>query len=450
MKHNIVPLLLFISLQFHPTLNSFAATIILPQTGQTSCFDVSGVQIPCSGSGQDGAQLAGVAWPNPRFADNGDQTISDKLTGLIWNKSANAAGAMKTWQQALDYIKTLNSQNYNGHKDWRLPNINELRSLANAQKGDLAAWLNSQGFSGVQGAIYWSSDSDAFYTDSAWYIDMSSGYVYSNIKSGYNNVWPVSGGQSGSLVISKTGQTDCWNASGTLISCIGTGQDGELQTGATWPTTRFISNADQTMTDTLTGLVWTTDADLMKTLNPAFDTDYIAANTWESSNDGAVSWQHALDYIKKLNSERYQGYNDWRLPNRDELASLINRQVAYPAIWLNLLGFANVPADYYWSSTNDVFYTNTAWFVDMGSGYTDSSYKTDNHYVWPVRGTSSGIALAKPGDCDNSGTVTIAEVQYAINMFLGLKSAEACVDQDGSGGVSIAEVQKVINGFLGL
>jgi hypothetical protein len=56
----------------------------------------------------------------------------------------------------------------------------------------------------------------------------------------------------------------------------------------------------------------------------------------------------------------------------------------------------------------------------------------------------------KPGDCDNSGTVTIAEVQSAINMFLGLKTVEACVNQDGVGGVSIAEVQKTINSFLGL
>jgi hypothetical protein len=59
-------------------------------------------------------------------------------------------------------------------------------------------------------------------------------------------------------------------------------------------------------------------------------------------------------------------------------------------------------------------------------------------------------ASSKPGDCDNSGTVTIAEVQSAINMFLGLKTVEVCVDQDSSGGVSIAEVQKVINSFLGL
>ena len=56
--------------------------------------------------------------------------------------------------------------------------------------------------------------------------------------------------------------------------------------------------------------------------------------------------------------------------------------------------------------------------------------------------------VMKPGDCDSSGTVTIDEVQSAINMFLGLKSVEACVDLNGSGTVAIAEVQKVINGFL--
>ncbi len=63
---------------------------------------------------------------------------------------------------------------------------------------------------------------------------------------------------------------------------------------------------------------------------------------------------------------------------------------------------------------------------------------------------SSSAKPAKPGDCDNDNIVTIAEVQSSINMFLGLKLVEACVDQDNSNSVSIAEVQKVINSFLGL
>jgi photosystem II stability/assembly factor-like uncharacterized protein len=67
-----------------------------------------------------------------------------------------------------------------------------------------------------------------------------------------------------------------------------------------------------------------------------------------------------------------------------------------------------------------------------------------------VNGTLSVTNGSKPGDCNGDGTVTIAEVQSAINMFLGLKPVQACVDQDNSGVVTISEVQKVINAFLGL
>ena len=55
-----------------------------------------------------------------------------------------------------------------------------------------------------------------------------------------------------------------------------------------------------------------------------------------------------------------------------------------------------------------------------------------------------------PGDCDGDGSVSIAELQKAINMFLGAVRPECGVDCDGDGAVSIGEVQKVVNGFLGL
>ena len=64
--------------------------------------------------------------------------------------------------------------------------------------------------------------------------------------------------------------------------------------------------------------------------------------------------------------------------------------------------------------------------------------------------TRNIIYVIKPGDCDNSGTVTIAEVQSAINMFLGYKTVQACVDINVDNVVSIAEVQKTIHSFLGL
>ena len=74
---------------------------------------------------------------------------------------------------------------------------------------------------------------------------------------------------------------------------------------------------------------------------------------------------------------------------------------------------------------------------------TAGSVLSNNIYLSP-----GGTSMT--GDCDGNGSVSIAEVQTAINMFLGLKSALSCVDQDNSGAVTISEVQKSINSYLGL
>lgn len=75
-----------------------------------------------------------VAWSSQRFTDNRDGTITDNLTGLIWLKNANAGGAMN-WADALSYCNSLENGNAglsdgSSAGDWRLPNINELLSLA--------------------------------------------------------------------------------------------------------------------------------------------------------------------------------------------------------------------------------------------------------------------------------------------------------------------------------
>ena len=111
---------------------------------------------------------------------------------------------------------------------------------------------------------------------------------------------------------------------------------------------------------------------------------------WEKQGpaaDGSVTWQYALDYVAKLNSENYLGHNDWRLPNFNELGSLVNKAQPDTSAWLNNQGFANAQGgDYYWSSTS---YTNDAakaWAVDMTYGNANYFKKTNPHYVWPVRG----------------------------------------------------------------
>jgi len=120
--------------------------VSLPQTGQTKCYDSAGNEIACAGTGQDGDIRAGVASPVPRFTDNGNGTVTDNLTGLIWLKNANCFDA-QTWPNALNATNTLNSgecglSDGTVAGDWRLPNVNELESLVNAGEADQAAWLN--------------------------------------------------------------------------------------------------------------------------------------------------------------------------------------------------------------------------------------------------------------------------------------------------------------------
>ncbi len=98
------------------------------------------------------------------------------------------------------------------------------------------------------------------------------------------------------------------------------------------------------------------------------------------------------------------------------------------------------------------------WSANSPASYTFSSPGIKTLYAWAkdaagnvsAAKSASITTIAKPGDCDYNSLVTIAEVQSAINMFLGLKAAEACVDIDNLNGASISEVQKTINSFLGL
>jgi hypothetical protein len=171
---------------------AFAGTVNLPKTGQTTCYDTNGNVIPCPGTGQDGAIQAGVVPPSPRFQVNGD-CVTDNLTGLMWAKNANLPNGTRTWYQAVD---DCNNLNLCGYTDWRLPNVNELESLINANEPNSATWLNGQGFTNVQANIYWSSTSYASYPDLAWVVNMWHGSVAYDYKSGHSHyVWPVRSGQ---------------------------------------------------------------------------------------------------------------------------------------------------------------------------------------------------------------------------------------------------------------
>ena len=157
------------------------------KTGQTIFYAV----------GDDGDLEKGVAWPSPRFTDNGDGTVTDNLTGLIWLTNANCF-EKKSWSAALNDCNTLANgtcglTDGSVAGDWRLPNVKELQSLIDY--GSYGPALPSgYPFTSLHFDYYWSSTTYPPISDCAWSMYMMHGGVYSYNKSGTFYVWPVRGG----------------------------------------------------------------------------------------------------------------------------------------------------------------------------------------------------------------------------------------------------------------
>lgn len=181
----------------------------------------------------------------------------------------------------------------------------------------------------------------------------------------------ISAFAQGLIDLPKTGQS---------ISYV-KGDDGDLQIGVDWPTLRFIDNRDETITDSLTGLMWAKNANLI---------------------GRSTTYQEALNYASGMNAGAYQnfGYTDWRMPNIVEIESLINAGESNNAIWLNSQGFTNVPVEswfsnFYWSSSGGGNYTKVIWFYD---GEIIGTLKNYSGFLWPVRSGQFGtIKLPKTG-----------------------------------------------------
>lgn len=169
----------------------------VPQTGQTLCYDSDGNPRDCSGTGEDGEYEKGVVLPNPRFTDNGNGTVTDNLTGLIWLKNANCFGG-KSWDESLSACSSLANgacglTDGSNAGDWRLPNYKELFSLVDPTTYSPALPSNHP-FTEVWNSDYWSSTTYSADTSVAWLVFMNNGYVSYAFKTSYYLVWPVRGG----------------------------------------------------------------------------------------------------------------------------------------------------------------------------------------------------------------------------------------------------------------
>ena len=152
----------------------------MPATGQTTCYDTAGNAIDCTSTvfpGQDALYEQGCPMAD-RFADNGDGTVTDICTGLMWQKES--APGKYTWQQALRYCEGLDLA---GRDDWRLPNVNELQSIV-----DYSRWEPSiDPVFAAEPWGYWSSSTYLPDSRYAWGVGFLIGFVNRDSKSlGYH------------------------------------------------------------------------------------------------------------------------------------------------------------------------------------------------------------------------------------------------------------------------
>jgi hypothetical protein len=183
MKKRLMPALAILTGMFLLSASIVsAAPSPVAKTGQTTSYV----------TGDDGYLQKGVASPSPRFKDNGDETITDNLTGLMWAKDANMADGTKTWSEAIAYANTLSLGTSCGtpQTDWRLPNRNELNSLIDYSNSS-PALPSGHPFLNVQSSYYWSSTTSASNNSYAWLVNMGYGYVGNIYKTSYYSVWPV-------------------------------------------------------------------------------------------------------------------------------------------------------------------------------------------------------------------------------------------------------------------
>ena len=219
-----------------------------------------------------------------------------------------------------DVCGALNTSNFGGHNDWGLPTEQELQTIVDYAIPYPGPTIRTAFFPNTMASGYWSSPQVASFPSYAWYVNFYMGFVNRNDKSSVGYVRCVRGRQFA----------------------------------------QGFTNANGTVTDNNTGLVW------------------------QQGEPGAKTWGAALSYCEGLN---LGGHDDWRLPNAKELRSLVDSSRYNPSI--NPF-FTNAVVDSYWSSTTFIDYAQHALGVFFYDGILADYTKENSLYVRCVRGGSLG------------------------------------------------------------
>ena len=336
-------------------------------TGQLACYDDHDELVTCPAEGEsfygqdsqhDGHQSS--------YTDNGDGTVTDNVTGLMWQQSPDTDGdgdidaADKlTYDEAVAGASTLN---LGGYSDWRLPTIKELYSLIQ--------------FSGVDPSGYEGSDTSGLipFIDTG-YFD----FAYGDTDAGERII-------------------DAQYASSNLYVGDPAGDSGGTLFGVNFADGRIKGYGLSLFGSDKTFFVIYVRGNTGYGLNDVEDngdgtiTDYATELMWSQGDSGSgLNWEDALAWVEEKNAENYLGYSDWRLPNAKELQSIVdytrspdttgtaavNPLFSTTAI-TNESGETDFP--YYWSGTTHANWSNTSGtygeYVAFGRamGYMDGSW----------------------------------------------------------------------------
>ncbi len=328
---------------------SFVETLItypIVSTGQVKCYDNSNeISCPEMNSvffGQDGNYEKNSF----QYQDNGDGTVSDMVTGLMWQQDP---GEKMNYSESLEKIKDFNLA---GYTDWRLPTIKELYSLINMSGIDPSGCDSIEQCSGLIPFI----DNDYFIIQYGKSSEgdrlIDSQFASSNLYVGENTnnqlmfgVNFADGRIKGYGIGAMPGKTEAKTF--YVLYVRGNENYGKND---------FVDNYDGTISDLATGLTWQ-----------------------QGDSEIGVNWESSLNYCVDLD---LGGYEDWRLPDIKELQSILDytrspsytNSAAIDPIFLigsilNEKGVIDYP--YFWSSTSHVNYRiggTSASYIAFGEG----------------------------------------------------------------------------------
>lgn len=301
----------------------------IPHTNQTECFDSNGDTVLCTGSGQDGSYLNNM----PSYTDNGDGTITDNITALMWQQTSDTnddelinIDDKMTQEEAVSYCSSLELGEYG---DWRLPDIQTIYSLIDFSGQDVSGFdgmntteLNPFIDTDIFAFAYGDASANERIIDVQWattsfYIADSEQMFGVNFADGR-----IKGYQLDFMGIDKTFYVQCVR--------------GNIYYGINV----FVDNNDKTISDESSQLMWQ-----------------------QNDNGEAIDWEGAISYCK---SSTLASHSDWRLPNAKELQSIVDYTKAP-----DVTNSAAIDTDYF----NATKIVNEAGQVDYGAYWTGTTHQ---------------------------------------------------------------------------